>query len=276
MGLAILGCGHVSFRLEKVQTMSQYERRDQSIKQSLGRESYASSASPSEFAAFAAHEFRSPIHTLQAFLSILLREQPGPINEIQRDFLSSMLFITRRMERLTDDIRLVLAEGEQFPINTQSVDLVSLVEDCRRELAPVADGFKVDIGVVYAPDLNQEIESDPIRLAQITINLLENAIRHAVEGSTVHVRVRQSHTRVLLVVENEAVNPPDVGIEEWFVPFMRDPSARERFPQGLGLGLPIVSQLVAALDGRIMTRADNPLVTIAVCLPRHRPSDVQA
>lgn len=226
-------------------------------------------------AAFAAHEFRGPIHTLQAFLSILIREQSGPLNEIQRDFISSMLFITRRLERLTDDIQVLFAEGDVFPVNHQPVDQLSLAEDCLRELSPISEGFTVPIEIQADRTKNWTTLSDPVRLTQIMVNLLENAVRNTVSGTPVVMRLRQSLTRTLLVVENRAVTPPTGSIEDWFEPYFRGRTANERSPRGRGLGLTIVSHLVATLEGHILTRTREQVVTIAVCLPRATVGDVQ-
>jgi signal transduction histidine kinase len=254
--------------------MPPHESRKRSVGSNETSDSQRHGIAAEELAAFATHEFRGPVHTLQAFLSILLEEQSGPLNEIQRDFISSMFFIVRRLERLTEDIQVILSEGDGFSIDLRPVDILALIEDCLREITPVADGFGVKVEISADGDAKWETQSDPVRFAQITINLLENAVRNAVHESTVNLRLLQSTSRLLLVVENESDSPPSKNIEEWFTPFFRGESAKERSPKGLGLGLPIVNHLVTALEGRIVTRVVDRTVTIGICLPKRVAANV--
>jgi signal transduction histidine kinase len=228
-----------------------------------------------ELAAIATHELRGPVNTLQAFLSILLREQPGPLNEIQRDFVSSMYVISRRLERFADDIEVMMAEGKGLSIVRRQVDLLRLVNECVREVLPAADSFGVGIAFNRSPEKQWEALLDPVRFSQITVNLIENAARNAVEGTTVNVMLRVSVSRILLVVENEAVDQlPEGGLANWFTPFKRGATSSQRAPSGAGLGLAVVTHLVSALGGKVVTRAQGQHVSIAVQLPRWSGSEV--
>jgi signal transduction histidine kinase len=235
----------------------------------------ASTLPPQDLAAFATHELRGPINTLQAFLSILLREQPGPLNELQRDFVSSMYSISRRLERLADDIHIMLVEEARLSIHPHEVDGLALVEECERELAPIAAGHNVSISVHESTPGQWHLVVDPVRLTQIVINLLENAIRNSVGGSLIKVRLARSRSRFLLVFENEVVEEPtQEELDNWFLPYVRGIGAETRAPRGSGLGLAVVSHLVIAVKGRIITRAHGNRVTIAIQLPSEYPPEV--
>jgi signal transduction histidine kinase len=242
---------------------------------SMPAEHVPNSVQPRELAAYAAHELRGPINTLQAFLSILLREQPGPLNEIQRDFVSSMYVISRRLERFADDIQIMMAEGKGLTIESRRADLLSLVNECVREVTPTADNFNVQIDVIASQDAHWDALIDPVRFSQIAINLIENAARNEVEAGTVTVTLKHSISRILLVVENEAVDKVPEGIvEDWFAPLVRGATSSQRAPGGAGLGLSVVSHLVSALGGQIVARARGQQVSIGVQLPRAGRSEV--
>jgi signal transduction histidine kinase len=221
------------------------------------------------FASMAAHELREPIHAIQSFLSVILRERIGPINAVQRDFLTSAYLAGRRLERLINDVQLMISRDQAFDIRPEPVDLLSHVNSACRELAPIAEGYHVSLAVDPRVQGQWELRADPTRLDQMLLNLIENAVRYAAAGSTVHVRLRSSASRVLCTIENVVDQPPPEDPREWFTPFHRGerPNAPER--GGLGLGLAVVAHLVDAHGGYMFTRARETLVTIGFVLPRH-------
>lgn len=217
----------------------------------------------------AAHELREPIHAIQSFLSVILRERIGPINAVQRDFLTSAYLAGRRLERLIDDVQLMISRERGFEIRPEQVDLLSHVNSACRELAPIAEGYHVSLAVSPRGHGAWELRADPTRLDQVVLNLVENAVRYAAAGSTVHVRLRSSPSRLLCAIENAVDQPPSEDPAEWFTPFRRGerPNAPQR--AGLGLGLAVVAHLVDAHGGRMLTRSRDRLVTIGFVLPRH-------
>jgi signal transduction histidine kinase len=89
------------------------------------------------------------------------------------------------------------------------------------------------------------------------------------------VMLRVSVSRILLVVENEAVDQlPEGGLANGFTPFKRGATSSQRAPSGAGLGLAVVTHLVSALGGKVVTRAQGQHVSIAVQLPRWSGSEV--
>jgi two-component system, OmpR family, phosphate regulon sensor histidine kinase PhoR len=228
-----------------------------------------------DLAAFASHELRGPLNTLQAFLLIMLKEQPGPLNEVQRDFLGSMLSISRRLHRLAEDIQVVLAKGEDLTVDIRDIDASEVAEECVREIAPVASEYDVSVEMLLSNDGNWRVLGDGDRLSQILVNLLENAVRNSIDGSTVSLHVRGSASRVFLVVENTPkYHPDDDEFASWFMPYVRGTGASVQAPKGSGLGLSVVTHLVSALNGKIVKRYRDGTISIGVLLPRTEPSKV--
>lgn len=227
--------------------------------------------------ALVAHEFRGSVHALQAYLSVLLRERAGPLTEVQQDFLSSMYAVTRRLERLTNDIQVLTDRHEYFSITVQHVNLWQLADACRWELTPLAQEFQVtlDMSPPYQPDQSDawDLLADPIRIEQVLLNLLENAIRYAATVTTVRLRLRQSRSRVLVKVENCVEPTHEVGL--WLEPFKRGMDSAGRHPNGSGLGLYVVTTLVRSHSGYVLTRVRDQHVIVAVCIPRRHDSSFE-
>jgi two-component system sensor histidine kinase ChiS len=226
-------------------------------------------------AAAAIHDLRGAVHAIQGFLSVLLSEQPGPLTTTQHDFLVSAYITVRRIERLVGDLQVLEFGMQQLPLMLEDCDLMSAVQVCLRELQPTADGFDVRIHLAQRNHHRRRLVADPVRLEQIVFNLLENAIRYAPPATTVVVRVRESMSRVLLVVENEISGPPPNDPTTWFAPFQRGEHADPR-RNGFGVGLTIVQVLAQAHQGRAISRVRGAKVSVAIILPRHVPTAVRS
>jgi signal transduction histidine kinase len=216
-----------------------------------------------------AHELRGSVHSVLAFLAILLDERAGALTPVQREFLTTMSTSVRRITRLSHDLDIV-ASGGAVPLLTELVDVLNVAEFCCREVSVLAAACGVRIALSAADRGSWTLVADPIRLQQIMINLLENAIRYASPDSTVQISLRNSSTRMLLAVSNNVQREIDNVTPDWFAPFTRGPEGRNRHAHGRGLGLAICQTLVRAHHGRLVARARSGMITIAATLPRRR------
>lgn len=232
------------------------------VRDRLSREMYEKQM---QLAAMVVHELRGSAHAIQAYTSVLASETPGPLNAVQRDFLLSMGKAIRRLDRLVNDIQIIVAGSRGFSIHVERVDVLSTLAACTAELESSARAFGVVIQVEETGPI--VIDVDPIRVEQIILNLLENAIKYSATGTPIRVRVRPSRTRVLLLVENQIERPLEGVPRHWFAPFVRGTRSSEDHPGGFGLGLAVVNMLVAAHGGHVVTRATGTTVAIGMVLP---------
>jgi signal transduction histidine kinase len=223
-------------------------------------------------AAMAAHDLREPVHAIQGFISVLRSDQAGATTPLQRDFLDSMFHAARRIERLINDIQIILSRQRGFSLVTEPTDLRAHLQSCIQELMPVADATRLDLQVDVAPLPSAAVDGwtilvDPLRLEQILLNLLENAIRYGDPDTTIRVRLRRTASRVLCVVENQAIHLADDDPSRWIMPFERGQRGMAASRSGRGLGLTVVDHLVRAHGGRVLLRRRGITVAIGFYLP---------
>ena len=121
---------------------------------------------------------------------------------------------------------------------------------------PVTPSFVAEVGDV---DLSQPlpvVEIDPDRLAQVLGNLISNAIKYTPAGGTVSVSAGSDHAKVWILVADTGPGIAKDEQEQIFEPFYRSNRDR-RFPQGMGLGLTIANDLVAAHGGRLVVTSES-------------------
>jgi signal transduction histidine kinase len=223
-------------------------------------------------AAMATHDLREPIQAIQSFISVILKERIGPINAIQRDFLTTAYVTSRRLERLVEDVQVLIQRGQGFSIVPEDTNLYEHATAAVRELRPTADVYGVELIVEADEAVGWSVWIDPLRLDQILLNLIENAIRYSAADTEVRVSLRRSPTRMLVLVTNVTERQPRDDPYSWFAPFQRGDHARRAGGRGLGLGLTVIGHLVRAHGGHVLARSRNNRVTLGFVAPRRTPS----
>src|SRR6266487_346155 len=160
-----------------------------------------------------------------------------------------------------------LDAGKVRPV-WHDVDIAAAVERAMAGIEPAAEAKQVRLATEYSNGA-ATLRTDPVRLEQILVNLLSNAVRHSPEGETVAVRVEQGRSDVrFLVVDHGPGVPPELRARI-FEPFERfDPHSG----LGTGLGLPVSRRLAEVLGGGLAVEGTaGPGATFSLVLPLRPP-----
>ena len=177
-------------------------------------ETEAMLSSQRRFVADASHELRTPLTSVLANLELLADGLHGEQGEAARSALRS----SQRMRRLVADLLLLARTDVGRVVAHEPYALAQIVVEAAAELGPVSDAHDIELDV-------QPVTVDGARdeLHRLTINLIENALRHTPPGSAIRVSTRASGERALLVVEDDG---PGVAPE-------LAPNLFERFVRGV-------------------------------------------
>jgi signal transduction histidine kinase len=212
-------------------------------------ETEATLARQRQFVADASHELRTPLTSVLANLELLEMELEGE----QREAAASALRSSRRMRRLVADLLLLARADAGRVAPHMPVDLSEIVTEAAGELEPVAGEHEIS---VFAPP-GAELEGSRDELHRLTLNLLENALRHTDPGTAVEATVERINGEVILSVEDDGPGIPRELRDKVFERFFRGDGDRSG---SSGLGLSIVQavahshhatvSLEEPLDGR--------------------------
>jgi signal transduction histidine kinase len=200
-----------------------------------------------ETAAALAHQVRNPLNGFQGFLALLLRElAPLPAASAARVYAGKALEGARELERVVGSF-LAFARPESLDVGRVGLDV--LARDVVR--AVEAAGAPVDRVSIDVRPRRLWIEADPVRLKQVLVNLVENALAATPAPGLVVLRARRlpGRGRVALEVEDEGQ-----GIDADLMPRLFQPFATKT-PGGSGLGLAYVRKAVELHGGSV--RATN-------------------
>ncbi len=230
----------------------------------------AASRAKSEFLANMSHELRTPLNAILGFSEVIGGEMFGPVghprySDYAKDIFASGRLLLGIIDDLLDLSRL---EHGKLDIRAESVTVAEIVEACTRLVDGKAREAQVRV-VAELPLQPVELEADAMRLKQILLNLLTNAVKYTPQGGRVTIGVSQPQSgEVQFDVADTGIGMTPHEIEIALQPFGQVENAMTRHRQGTGLGLPL-AKVLAELHGGRLTIHSTPRVgtRVAVTLP---------
>ncbi|MGN7610882.1 response regulator [Magnetococcales bacterium HHB-1] len=210
----------------------------------------------SDFLATMSHEIRTPLNGIMGMADILLATNLTPR---QRKYAQTVLRSGESLATLLNDI-LDLSKIDAGKIELESVtfNLQDIVGDVLDGIAPVAYQKGVEINMRFSPaDMVLYRQGDPVRLRQVLLNLVGNAIKFTEEGMiNVHIQ-EQPDDYLLFEVQDTGIGMTKAQQERIFIPFVQADSSTTRKFGGTGLGLAIVQRLINLMNGRLQVESQK-------------------
>ena len=220
----------------------------------------------SQFLSTMSHELRTPLTSILGFSQILLRNSDS-FNSRQKSNIERILKNGQHLLSLINDVLdLAKIEAGRMDVNNSEVDVPEMLSSVVEETHSIAAEQKLDLHWSVEEGI-RSIETDPIKLRQILLNLISNALKFTEKGS---VTVTAKRVEPLVAtntsseraesgdVEQVAISVQDTGIgisqemqERIFEAFYQVDGSNTRKYGGTGLGLSIVRQLTALLGGKL-------------------------
>jgi signal transduction histidine kinase len=223
-----------------------------------------------QFIANASHELRTPIFSLGGFVELLEEEDPSPAE--REEFVRTMRQQIERLTKLTTDLLdLSQLDAGAMVMTAGSVDLGDLAREAAREFGPRAErhGSRLQLRTAERPVIAL---ADRERVRQIIRILLDNALTHTPEGTSVSVTANSSsRRRAELIVSDQGPGIPQRVQGRIFERFYTGDSSG-----GSGLGLAIATELAQRMDGRITISSSRRFTAFTLELPQTRPTAAAA
>lgn len=209
-----------------------------------------------EFLATLAHELRNPLAPIRNAVEYLGLEGLTPQDVISgRDIISRQVAV---MVRLIDDLLDVSRIGSnKLDIRKERIALAAVVESAVESSRPLIDRCGHEL-VVELPAEAVFLDADPIRLAQVFLNLLNNAAKYTTQGGHIHFSAVREENEVVISVRDDGIGIAADMLTRIFEMFTQVDRSLERSQGGLGIGLTLVRQLVAMHGGTIEARSAGP------------------
>jgi signal transduction histidine kinase len=250
------------------ETHCELQQKAQRLEQAIERMRDADRVKAS-FLATVSHELRTPLTSVLGYSEMLLDGLAGPLNEEQRDYLSTVMAKGEQLLALISkllDVSRIETVGVQ--LNRRPLDLRDLVHEVVYVQAPQARRRRLQVQVDVPPQLPLVL-GDREKLRQVLSNLLSNAIKFTPEHGEVQVLVQPLPSDDIATARSVQVSVIDSGIgippelhDKVFDTFYQVDNSPSRAYEGSGLGLAIVRRFVEAHGGQVWVESGSERGTV--------------
>jgi heavy metal sensor kinase len=209
-------------------------------------------AQQARFTADASHELRTPLAVVLSHTQLALSRERSA--DEYRKTLATCLSASQRMKGLVDSLLLLShADVGELSVDKQPMDLGTVVSDSVAMLLTLAAERSITIQTKLA---SVALKGDALRIGQLAMNLITNAIRYNREGGRVSVSTAIAGEMAVFTVTDTGVGISPEDQARVFDRFFRADKARSRDAGGSGLGLAICKSIVEAHGGKIQVKSD--------------------
>jgi DegV family protein with EDD domain len=210
--------------------------------------------SQSRFFSSMSHEIRTPINSILGLNEIILRQEDAS-EEIRKDAINIQGAGKMLLALVNDILDVSKIEAGKMDIVPVNYSVAALLSDIVNMIWLRAEQKGLEFKVEIDPTIPKELFGDEVRIKQILVNLLNNAVKYTREGSvTLHIEkedTKDDNVRLLLSVTDTGMGIKQDSLPYLFDAFQRVDEEKNRRIEGTGLGLSIVKQLVDLMGGEI-------------------------
>ena len=252
-------------------------KRDEERLRRLAAELSEAHQRKDEFLATLAHELRNPLAPLRNGLQLMkLAGGQAATVEQARSMMERQL---TQMVRLVDDLMDVsrISRGT-VELKRERVELAAVVNSAVETSRPLVEQLGHELTVTL-PDQPVVVDADPTRLAQVFLNLLNNAAKYSDRGAHIHLNVERQGSDVVVTVKDTGIGIAADQLPRIFEMFMQVDRSLEQSQSGLGVGLTLVKRLVEMHGGRVEAKSEGPgkgsefVVRLPVVIEASKPQE---
>lgn len=210
----------------------------------------------SMFLANMSHEIRTPLSAILGFAELL--KDPNLSSDERQRYLEVINRTGKNLTHIVNDILdLSKIEAGHLEVEMRTFALPMLLQDLQAVLSFRASGKQLELKMQSEGEVPEAIECDPIRLRQILMNIVGNAIKFTEKGS-ITVTTSATANELKFVIEDTGIGLSSPQIKKLFKPFAQADNSLTRKHEGTGLGLVVSRRLAQALSGDVRLIRSTP------------------
>lgn len=205
-----------------------------------------------DFISMASHQLRTPLTSVKGYLSMVLDEDAGKINKVQREMLNQAFYGSSKMVYLISDLlNLSRLKSGKFSIEASKVNLAEVVEQEVDQLKDSARTHRINL-IYKKPKDFPMVNMDENKIRQVVMNFLDNAIYYTPENGSIEIKLSVQDNNIELRVIDSGIGVPKEEQPHLFTKFYRGSNAKKVRPDGTGIGLYMAKKIIIAHGGAVI------------------------
>ncbi|MDB5396672.1 MAG: sensor signal transduction histidine kinase, partial [Rhodospirillales bacterium] len=232
----------------------------------------AGNRAKSEFLANMSHELRTPLNAVIGFSELIENNiARGGWKDAYIEYIQDIVASGRHLLELIDSVLdLSKIEAGMLELDLASVDLDHLVHLSATLMAQFARSAHVSVSVEGR--IGADVMGDALKLKQVVLNVLSNAIKFTPNGGSVRIALETDSQNVMVTITDTGCGIPESDLDRVTLPFVQIDSSLARRHPGTGLGLAIAKRICELHHGTLKINSVVDLgTTVCVALPRRQP-----
>lgn len=232
----------------------------QALQEALMQAQHANKAKTT-FLSNMSHDIRTPMNAIIGFATIAASHMDR--TDQVRDCLQKILSSSNHLLGLINDILdMSRIESGKLQIHNQECNISELMHNLVNIIQPQVKAKQLEMFIDTFEVVNEDVIADPLKLNQIFINLMGNAVKYTPAGGSVSFRIMQHTTfkhgwgDYVFIVKDNGIGMSQEFLDHIFEPFERESTATRSGIQGAGLGMPITKNIVDLMGGEITVESE--------------------
>jgi PAS domain S-box-containing protein len=211
----------------------------------------------STFLANMSHELRTPLNSILGFTDVMLEELDGPLTDLMESDLKVVQKNGKHLLNLINDVLdMAKIEAGKMSLSLERFNLQEVLEEVVEIIGPLARDKALALRIATEPTDALDLTADRIRLRQVMINLVGNAIKFTEQGG-ITLQAMQHNGSVRVAIQDTGFGIPPDKLEAIFEAFSQVDTSTTRKAGGTGLGLPISRRLIELHGGRLWAESSG-------------------
>ena len=225
-----------------------------------------------DFISMASHQLRTPLTSIKGYLDMVIEGDLGKISPTQKAVLSEAFTSSERMVNIINDfLNVSRLQTGKFVIDRSKNDLKEVLREqigMLRVMAKQHDLKIVENIDETIPIMNVDVD----KLQQVIVNFIDNAIYYSKPGTSIRVKLEKQKDQIIFTVKDTGIGVPKSEQSQLFGRFFRASNARQRRPDGTGVGLFLAKKVVLLHGGQIIFESqEGKGSTFGFSLPIKQP-----
>ncbi len=211
----------------------------------------------SRFLSQMSHELRTPLNAILGFGQLLVMNPKEHVTDVQKEYISHILMSGALLLDLIDDVLdLSRIEAGRTDLEIEDVAIEPLLKECVTLVMAIAKEKSITVELDLAGDLKASVRADYVRLKEVVLNLLTNAVKYnRVNGNVTLAAANLDGESTRITVIDTGLGFSLEDCDRIFQPFTRLNATKDK-EQGTGIGLAITKKLVLLMKGKIGAKSD--------------------